>query len=59
MIDIEVSQLATITKISIQKKAVDRYNIFLDDNYAFSVTEDILIKFNLRKGLTKQTKRLE
>ena len=52
MIDIEVSQLATITKISIQKKAVDRYNIFLDDNYAFSVTEDILIKFNLRKGLT-------
>ncbi len=46
-----------ISKISIQKKRADRYNIFFKDHsgkdeYAFSVGEDILIKESLRKGLT-------
>lgn len=45
-----------ISKISIQKKRTDRYNIFFKgdsgrDDYAFSVGEDTLIKEGLRKGL--------
>lgn len=53
MIDQGVSQfLRTITKISTQKKSANRYNIFLDHEYAFSVDEDVLIKFHLHKGLT-------
>lgn len=47
--------MAIITKITVQKKNTDRYNIFLDhgkgEEYAFSVDEDVLIKFNLKKGL--------
>lgn len=47
--------MAIITKITTQKKSTDRYNIFLDrgngEEYAFSVDEDVLIKFNLKKGL--------
>ncbi|MDQ0273617.1 recombination regulator RecX [Cytobacillus purgationiresistens] len=45
-----------ITKITVQKKNKDRYNIFLDDGnggekYAFSVDEDVFIKHQLKKGL--------
>lgn len=44
--------MRTITKISTQKKSSNRYNIFLDGVYAFSIEEDVLVKFQLRKGLT-------
>lgn len=40
-----------ITKISVQQKKSDRYNIFLDEKYAFSVDEDVLIKHQLKKGM--------
>ena len=44
-----------ITKITAQQKCQDRYNIFMDfgkgEEYAFSVDEDVLIKFQLKKGL--------
>ncbi|TCJ04021.1 recombination regulator RecX [Cytobacillus praedii] len=40
-----------ITKITVQQKKTDRYNIFLDEKYAFSVEEDVLIKHQLKKGL--------
>ncbi|WDF02715.1 recombination regulator RecX [Shouchella hunanensis] len=44
-----------ISKITMQKKAKQRYNIFVLDRqierYSFSVDEDILIKYNLRKGM--------
>src|SRR5699024_729849 len=44
-----------ITKITTQQKLKHRYNIFLKENnkdvYSFSVDEDILIEFNLHKGL--------
>lgn len=47
--------MSVITKITIQKKNKDRYNIFLDsgkgEEYAFSVDEDVLIKHQLKKGL--------
>lgn len=38
-----------ITSITLQKKA-GRFNIFLDGEYAFPVSEDILIKYRLAKG---------
>lgn len=45
----------TITKITTQQNNKHRFNVFLDENgkekYGFSVDEDILIKYSLRKGL--------
>ncbi len=43
--------LKKITRITVQQKNKNRYNIFLADEYAFSVDEAILIEFGLRKGL--------
>ncbi|MBD8071217.1 recombination regulator RecX [Bacillus sp. PS06] len=47
--------MAVIAKITTQQKNKERYNIFLDKNgkaeYAFSVDQNVLIKFNLKKGL--------
>ncbi|HEY4553704.1 MAG TPA: recombination regulator RecX, partial [Bacillaceae bacterium] len=34
--------MPVITKISSQKKNVDRYNIFLDETFAFGVDEEVL-----------------
>ncbi|MDQ0215983.1 regulatory protein [Oikeobacillus pervagus] len=39
-----------ITKISVQQKNKERYNIFLNDEYAFSVDEAVLTRFQLKKG---------
>lgn len=41
-----------ITKITQQKRDLERYNIYLDEKYAFSVHEAILVKFELTKGMT-------
>jgi len=41
--------MATITKVTQQLKP-GRYNIYVDDEYAFAVDETILIKYNLFKG---------
>lgn len=43
--------MSIITKITTQTKRIDRYNIFIDEKYAFSVDEDVLLKFELRKGM--------
>lgn len=47
--------MAKISKITTQRRSKHRYNIFLDDGksekYGFSVDEDVLIDFNLRKGM--------
>jgi regulatory protein len=43
--------MAVITKITTQQKNQDRFNIFLDEEFAFSVESDVLIKFQLRKGM--------
>lgn len=47
--------MGNITKIAVQQKRVDRYNIEIDGQYAFSADEAVLIEFNLKKGrkLTK------
>ncbi len=43
--------MPVITKITQQKKDLERYNIYLDEKYAFSVHETVLVKFELTKGL--------
>ncbi|WP_163100648.1 recombination regulator RecX [Peribacillus alkalitolerans] len=47
--------MAIITKIAVQKKLKDRYNIYIDkgngEEYGFSVSEDTLIKLGLKKGM--------
>ncbi len=39
-----------ITKIEQQKKNKKRFNIYINDEYSFSIHEDILVKFRLYKG---------
>ncbi|QFG00184.1 recombination regulator RecX [Psychrobacillus glaciei] len=39
-----------ITKIGRQKNNNERYNLYLDEKYAFSVDEAVLIKYQLAKG---------
>lgn len=47
--------MVIIAKITTQKKNTERYNIFFDygkgEEYAFSVDQDILISFQLKKGM--------
>lgn len=43
--------MPVITKITQQKKDLERYNIFLDDKFAFGVHETVLVKFGLTKGM--------
>ncbi|MGJ7911585.1 recombination regulator RecX [Neobacillus sp. LXY-1] len=47
--------MAIITKITTQKNNADRFNIFMDkgkgEEFAFSVDSDVLIKFQLKKGM--------
>lgn len=40
-----------ITKITQQKRDPERFNVFLDKEYAFSVHESVLVKFALTKGM--------
>nr|WP_106781138.1 recombination regulator RecX [Lysinibacillus timonensis] len=42
--------MQVITKISRQKNNAERYNIYINDQYAFAVDESTLIKFGLTKG---------
>lgn len=48
----EVIDVPVITKITQQKRDPERYNIFLDEKYAYSVHETVLVKFGLTKGMT-------
>ena len=47
--------MPVITKIVLQKNNKDRYSIFTDsgkgEEYAFSVDEDVLIKYQIKKGM--------
>jgi len=40
-----------ITKIEYQKKSKDRVSIYLDDNYAFGIDLNIMIKYSLKKNM--------
>ena len=52
-----MNNVAIITKITTQQKNQDRFNIFMDygkgkgEEFAFSVDSDVLIKFQLKKGM--------
>ena len=48
-----------ITKIEVQKKRKDRYNIFIDDEFRFGLDEGTLIKFDLRKGIEVSEQEIE
>lgn len=43
--------MPVLTKITQQKRDSERYNLFIDEKYAFSVHESILVKFGLTKGM--------
>lgn len=43
--------MAVITSITTQQKNSDRYNVFLNEKFAFSVDGDVIIKFGLKKGM--------
>lgn len=45
-----MSDTRTITAIQIQEKRKDRFSIFLDDEFAFGVHQDVLLKAGIAKG---------
>lgn len=55
--------MLTISRITKQKKNKNRYNIYVLDGrqekYLFSVNEDILIKFHLKKGMKLKETEIE
>lgn len=51
--------MPTITKIAQQKRKKDRYSIYLDDKYAFSVEEDVLVRNQLTKGTSLTAEEIE
>lgn len=50
MADNEQSTHSIITKVELQKRNKNRYNIYINEEYAFSLHEDMLIKHRLMKG---------
>ena len=55
----ERRSIMQITKIEVQKKKQNRFNIYINDEFAFGVDEATLLKFALTKGteLTQDTIR--
>lgn len=45
-----MGQLQTVTKIAAQKSSSTRFNVYLNGKYAFSISEDIYVKFHIHKG---------
>jgi regulatory protein len=48
-----------ITAVERQARSKQRYNVFIDGEFAFAVHEDVLIKHRLLKGETVDPSRLE
>jgi regulatory protein len=48
-----------ITSVEKQKRSRHRYNIFLNEQFAFSVHEDMLVKYRLLKGEYVNAARIE
>lgn len=57
-IDDEESTSYTVTRVVVQKKRKDRFNIYLNGSYAFPVSEAVLVKTGLRKGLVLSKEEL-
>lgn len=51
--------MAKITKIEVQKKNKERVNLFLDDEYAFSLSMELVYKEGLKKNDEVDSKKLE
>ena len=51
--------MAKITKIEVQKKNKERVNLFLDEEYAFSLSMELVYKEGLKKNQEIDSKRLE
>ncbi|MEG0258528.1 MAG: recombination regulator RecX [Lysinibacillus sp.] len=51
--------MRVITKIARQKNNPERYNIYLNEEYAFPVDEAIIIQFGLSKGKVLETFEIE
>ncbi|MCR8630734.1 regulatory protein RecX [Paenibacillus radicis (ex Xue et al. 2023)] len=54
----EMNLSGTITKVERQKKSKDRYNLYIDELFACSLHEDILIKYRLVKGTRVSIKEM-
>jgi len=48
-----------ITKIEVQKKRKNRYSIYLDEEFAFGLDQDVVLKFGLCKGDELSEKEIE
>ncbi|WP_233442757.1 recombination regulator RecX [Trichococcus shcherbakoviae] len=53
----QVEKLPVVTKITVQKKRKDRFNVFIDGEYSFPISEAVLIKVGLHKGMTLTKER--
>ncbi len=49
----------TITQIAVQKKRKNRCSIFLNDEYAFGLDQDIVLHFGLKKGDVLSDQQIE
>lgn len=55
----ENKNMAKITKIEVQKMNKERVNLFLDEEYAFSLSMELVYKEGLKKNQEVDSKRLE
>ncbi len=53
------TQMSIITKIEQQKKNINRYSIFINEEYSFSVSEDTFVRLMLRKGMSVDKEQLD
>lgn len=49
----------TITQIVVQKKRKNRCSIFINDEFAFGLHQDVVLKFGLKKGDTLDEHQIE
>lgn len=54
-----MGQLQIVTKVSQQKRSSSRFNVFLNDEYAFSISEDVYIKYHVHKGKVLTAEQIE
>lgn len=55
----EVGQLQVVTKISQQKRSSNRFNVYLDNEYAFGISEDVYVTYQLYKGKELTAEQIE
>lgn len=54
-----MGQLQIVTKVSQQKRSSSRFNVFLNDKYAFSISKDVYIKYHVHKGKVLTAEQVE